>query len=212
MEITKKALIFDLDNTIYEVRSIADKLFKPVYDLLEKEADLGDDLDEVKQEMMRRPFQKVADEHGIDKKLATKAIAILRDLRWEGRIEPFKDFQYAASLPLKKYLVTTGFRNMQESKVSAMQLDKIFEEIHIIDPEVTDKVKKDVFIEIIERHAYQKADVVVLGDDPESEIKAGLELGVETILYDKLNLYPQEKFVPRITDFHALNKFLKEST
>src|SRR5690349_2194467 len=120
MDLKKKALIFDLDNTIYEVRSIGDKLFKPVFDLLEKEADLGYNLEKVKEEMMRRPFQKVADEHGIDKEIAEKAVNILRELRWEGKIDPFEDFDYAASLPMKKYLVTTGFRNMQESKVEAM--------------------------------------------------------------------------------------------
>ena len=87
-----------------------------------------------------------------------------------------------------------------------MQLQTDFREIHIIDPSTTDKVKKDLFTDIISRHHYNKADVLIVGDDLNSEIKAAKELGVDAVLYDKLNMYKEEKSVTRITDFAELIK------
>jgi putative hydrolase of the HAD superfamily len=93
---------------------------------------------------------------------------------------------------------------MQQSKVDAMQLQRDFKEIYIIDPVNTDKVKKDVFAEIIERYNYDKSEVIVVGDDLYSEIKAAQDLGIDAVLYDKLGLYKNEKSVIRITDFAEL--------
>ena len=97
---------------------------------------------------------------------------------------------------------------MQQSKVDAMHLQSDFKEIHIIDPETTNKVKKDLFIELVGRHNYDKSQVLITGDDLYSEIKAAQELGIDAVLYDKLKLYTNEKSVPRITDFSELRNYM----
>lgn len=208
----KKALILDLDNTIYPVSSIGEKLFAPLFDVILKDKDAAGKIDEIKKEVMRRPFQQVANDFGFSKELTDKGISILKDISYNENIEPFADYRYIRELAIDKFLVTTGFRKMQQSKVDAMQLQRDFKEIHIIDPTVTQKIKKDIFREIVERHGYDKGDVIIVGDDLRSEIKAAQDLGIDAVLYDKLNLYEDEKSVVRITDFGELREFVRRES
>jgi len=200
----RKALILDLDNTIYPVSSIGDKLFAPLFDLIKRDEKAAPEFDQIRKEVMRRPFQHVAEEFHFSKALTDRGIEILRNITYNDKIAPFEDYRFVRELPLDKFLVTTGFIKMQQSKVDAMQLQDDFKEIHIIDPETTDKVKKDLFVEIVDRHNYDKSQVLIIGDDVYSEIKAAQELGIDAVLYDKLKLYKNEKSVTRITDFAEL--------
>ena len=202
----KKALILDLDNTIYPVSSIGDKLFAPLFDLIKSDEHVSDQFEQIRKEVMRRPFQLVAKEFNFSKELMDKGTELLKNITYNGTIKPFDDYKLIRDLKIDKYLVTTGFKKMQQSKVEAMQLQTDFREIHIIDPSTSDKVKKDLFTDIISRHHYNKADVLIVGDDLNSEIKAAKELGVDAVLYDKLNMYKEEKSVTRITDFAELIK------
>jgi putative hydrolase of the HAD superfamily len=200
----KRALILDLDNTIFPVSSIGDTLFAPLFDLIKADEHADAKFDEIRKQVMRRPFQRVAEDFHFSKALTDKGIEILKGVSYTGRIEPFPDYSIIRKLTIDKFLVTTGFTKMQQSKVDAMQLQRDFKEIYIIDPVNTDKVKKDVFAEIIERYNYDKSEVIVVGDDLYSEIKAAQDLGIDAVLYDKLGLYKNEKSVIRITDFAEL--------
>jgi putative hydrolase of the HAD superfamily len=200
----KRALILDLDNTIFPVSSIGDTLFAPLFDLIKADEHAAAKFDEIRKQVMRRPFQRVAEDFHFSKALTDKGIEILKGVSYTGRIEPFPDYSAIRKLTIDKFLVTTGFTKMQQSKVDAMQLQRDFKEIYIIDPVNTDKVKKDVFAEIIERYNYDKSEVIVVGDDLHSEIKAAQDLGIDAVLYDKLGLYKNEKSVIRITDFAEL--------
>jgi putative hydrolase of the HAD superfamily len=71
-----------------------------------------------------------------------------------------------------------------------LDLEKDFEEIHIVDPEISNQTKKDVFADILKRYGYAPADVLVIGDDPESEIKAAIALGIDTFLFDPEDRHP----------------------
>ena len=65
----------------------------------------------------------------------------------------------------------------------------ILKKFTFIDPSTTDKVKKDIFKEIVQANWYHSNEVMVIGDDPESEIKAGNELNIDTVLNDKYHRF-----------------------
>ncbi|WP_276495932.1 HAD family hydrolase [Pontibacter litorisediminis] len=195
-----KALILDLDNTIYPVPSIGEELFKPFFDVLEDSGDFEGDLKEIKQDMMRIPFQKVAEKYKFSEQLKKKGDNILQNLAYDKEIEPYEDFSMVRKLPYKRFLVTTGYEKMQQSKVKQLYLEADFEEVHVVDPSKTDKTKKDVFKSILERYNYKAAEVLVIGDDPESELKAGQELGIATVLYSR-----EGKQSPYAT--HSISRF-----
>ena len=207
----KKALIFDLDNTIYPVSAIADNLFAKLFAVLDEYSatiNLGDceRVSKIKEEMTRRPFQYIADKYELDKELNDKMVDTLRTMTYDLPMEPFDDYHHLKEIPLDKFLVTTGFVKLQMSKVIQLGIEQDFKEIIIVDPDASTKTKKDVFIDIMQKYNYQTADVLVIGDDPDSEIKAALGLGIDTFLFDPNGIYSDAASTHRSDNLkHVLN-------
>ena len=86
-----------------------------------------------------------------------------------------------------------------------------FKEIHIVDPEVDQQTKKDVFTRIMATHNYAPEELLVIGDDPGSEIKAAKALGIDTFLYDPENKYPDAQVTYRATTLKDVSYILKQS-
>lgn len=200
----KKAIIYDLDNTLYAVPSIAKELFASLYSLLEAHGLAGGRLDSIKADLKHKPFQLVAEKYGFSPALKQEGIDLLNLLTYNGTIKPFPDYPSIKTLPGERFLVTTGFNNLQWSKIRGMGIEKDFSEIHIIDPSASTQTKKDVFVDIMDRYSYHSAEVLVVGDDPDSELRAAHELGIDTVLYDSLNLFPQATATHRISNLKEL--------
>ncbi|MES2428871.1 MAG: HAD family hydrolase [Bacteroidota bacterium] len=187
----KRALILDLDNTIYPVSSIADNLFAQFFELLEQHPDLDPSIiHTAKIEITRRPFQYVADDFNFSPSLKNKGIELLKTITYNEPMQPYPDYAHIRKIELDKFLVTTGFTNLQNSKVKQLGLAGDFKEIHIVDPEISTKTKQDVFKELMDKYGYAPADLLVIGDDPLSEIQAARSLNIETFLYDPNNKHP----------------------
>ena len=182
----KRALIFDLDNTIYPVSSIADTLFKQLFALIdEKAVHLSPEtIAAAKDDLKRRHYGLVAEKFGFGAALTDEGDNLLKEVTYDLPMQPFEDYAHMKDLSQDKFLVTMGFTKLQWSKVEQLGIKDDFKEIHIVDPGLSGQTKKDVFADIMKRHQYQKEDVLVIGDDPESEIKAAVELGIDTFLFD----------------------------
>jgi putative hydrolase of the HAD superfamily len=204
----KKAIILDLDNTIYLVSSIGERLFKTLFQLITESGDYKGDFNQLKSEIMRTPFQKVADTFNFGASLKAEGIKILENLTYDDIIEPVESYKFIKELPSKKYLVTTGFTKMQNSKIKQLNLEKDFEKIFVIDPSLTTLTKKDIFEKILADYGYKTEDVLVVGDDINSEIKAAQDLGIETVLYDFNLELTKNKELNIITDFRELERYL----
>jgi putative hydrolase of the HAD superfamily len=201
----KRAIILDLDNTIYPVSDIADNLFAQLFGILDDNADLinADDADKVnkiKEEMTRRPFQYITDKYQLNAQIRDSMIDTLRNMSYDLPMQPFSDYRHLKQVPLDKYLVTTGFLKLQYSKIKQLGIEKDFKDIIIVDPDASNKTKKDVFAEIMEKHAYQPGELLVIGDDPDSEIKAALSLGIDAFLFD-----PTEKYTSAASTHRSVN-------
>lgn len=199
----KRAIIYDLDNTIYPVHTIGDKLFDPMFKLITENGE-HHNIGDIKDDMMRMPFQVVANKHHFNDALTKSGLQLLQELTYDGEIKTFEDYPEIKNLPAKRYLVTTGFLNLQYSKIKGMGIENDFAEIHVVDPTTSARSKKDVFADIIERHGYAIPEVLVVGDDPESEIKAAHALGIDTVLYDKYNRYTSHAANYKIANFKEL--------
>ena len=204
----RTAFIYDLDNTIYPVASIGEKLFASLFQLITESGGHQDNMPAIKDDIMRKPFQVVAATWQFSDELTQKGIDLLKDLTYTGDIKPFSDYKEIKNIPGEKFLVTTGFLNLQLSKIRGMGIEQDFKEIHIVDPTASHKTKKDVFADIMERHGYTASEVLVVGDDPESEIKAARDLGIDTVLYDKYNLHPSTISKYKIADFSELSALI----
>jgi putative hydrolase of the HAD superfamily len=112
-------------------------------------------MDAIKGDIMRKPFQVVAANYKFSKQLTQSCSQLLQDLTSEGIIEPFSDYWEMRNLPGQRFLVTTGFLKLQQSKITKMGIAQDFQEVHIGDPATSDKTKKDVFADILQRHGYR---------------------------------------------------------
>lgn len=204
----KRAIIIDLDNTIYPVSSIGEKLFKSLFELIQEKGEYTGDLEIIKTEIMRRPFQFVAKEFSFSQSLLDESMNLLQSLTYEDEMLPFEDYDHVKGMRLEKFLVTVGFTKMQESKVRQLKIQDDFKAIYIIDPEKTDLVKKDIFIRIMAEHHYDAAEVLVVGDDLNSEINAAGELGIDAVLYDRAGIYKANPAIRAISSFEELNLHL----
>lgn len=200
----RKAIIFDLDNTLYPVPSIGNRLFASLFQLIEDLHPRKEEMEDIRFEIMRKPFQQVAGHFNFSEELTRKGVEHLKNIQYEGEIRYFEDYPEILKMDVDRFLVTTGFRKMQESKIEGMGIRQDFMEIHIVDPETSRLTKKDVFRDILQRHNYSAGDVLVVGDDPASEIRAGNELGIPTALYDNENLHPGNIATYRISSFSEL--------
>ena len=189
----KTALILDLDNTIYPVTSIGDKLFAPVLELMSAHRNsLSDaDYETAKKEILRKPFQKVAEMCHFSQELTEKGLALLRNASYEGPMEPFEDYQAVRELKIDKFLVTTGFTKLQNNKIRQLGIAGDFRKVYIVDPETTKQTKKDIFQLIMEDFGLKKEDMLVIGDDPDSEIQAAVSLGIDCFLFDPEGRYDE---------------------
>lgn len=206
----KQAIILDLDNTIYPVSSIADHLFEKLFALLdENSGEINyEDLVAAKDDLTRRHYHLVADKFNFTPELKAQGINLLSNMEYEMPLKPFEDYRYIQTANIQKFLVTTGFTKLQWSKIKMMGIKDDFAEIHIVDPEKSGQTKKDVFADILKRHNYTAEDVLVIGDDPESEIKAATELGIDTFLFDPENKHAGAVVTYRAVELRDVLKYL----
>ncbi len=193
-----KALILDLDNTIYPVTSIGDKLFAPLFQLIQEHVQLNsEEFARLRADLMSKPFQTVAEHWNFSDELSKSGIAMLKEASYDQEMHPFSDYLYIRSFPITKFLVTKGFRKLQSSKVRQLNIADDFLEVIIVDPEHSDIGKKEVFADILFRHHFSPTDILVIGDDPASEIQAAKDLEIPHALYD-----PQAQYSQNISTFH----------
>lgn len=179
----KKAIIYDLDNTIYPVSAIGDTLFAPLFDTIRDSGQHDADFEAIRKDIMKTPFRLVAKRYNFSEALTKKGIAIQENLEYKQPIATFDDYPEILNINSERFLVTTGFLTMQQSKIEHLGIKNDFREIHIVDP--TKSNKKEVFAAILQRYDYIPDEVIVVGDDIESEIAAAKALGIHTVLYTK---------------------------
>ncbi|HSJ66167.1 MAG TPA: HAD family hydrolase [Anditalea sp.] len=208
----KKALIYDMDNTLFPVSDIGPELFRPLFDRIEASGSYSAQMDNIKKDLMRKPFQEVAKTYDFDNQLIHDGDKILSELTYEKEIKLFEDYPAILELPGERFLVTTGYKKMQQSKINSMGVSKDFKDIIVVDPSISNLTKKDVFAQIMSINGFLPNDMLVIGDDPDSEIKAAKELGIETVLYNKLELTDQPYADFIIKDFRELAPILLRQT
>ncbi|WP_303922840.1 HAD family hydrolase [Draconibacterium sediminis] len=205
---SKSVLIFDLDNTIYPVSSIAEKLFEKLYAIIEKSGEYKGDFEAIKLEIQRTPFQKVASAFSFSEQLLKECMEVHINLTYDDSMQYFPDYELVRQLPQTKFLVTSGFSKLQHSKIDNLDIRNDFKEIVILDLQQSNETKKDIFISLLEKHRFPKEEVLIVGDDINSEIQAGKELGIDTVIYDRLKKYTDLNFANKIDNFARLTKFL----
>ena len=180
-----KAVIFDLDNCLAAANEVGERLFEPAFEAM-RNANHGRlseaELEEALGECWRRPLDDVAHRYGFSREMLAAGWKIFAETIVETPMKGYEDIAFLRELPAELYLVTSGFRRLQESKIKALGLDQVFAGIHVdaID-EADRKGKQGIFESILLTNKLKPEEVLVVGDNPDSEIEAGNRLGIKTV-------------------------------
>lgn len=186
-----KALILDLDNTIFSTKSIDAKILNSFFNVLEVNNDrlTIKELEKAKAELWSSTFYAVAKKYGFSKKMIKHGFNALNKLTSRLDIQPFEDYNYVKEFQIDKYLVTTGITSVQKNKIKSLGIENDFIEIVIDDPFMSDGGKSVVFKELIDKYNLIPQDILVVGDNPESEIASAKKNKIPTVLIDRESKY-----------------------
>lgn len=208
----EKLLIFDLDDTIFETKSIGQHHVAPILDRFKITAEQfykSDEIAIIISDLWKFPFDFVASKYQFDDLLCEQFSASVNDLEYKLDIQPFKDFYHAKNIVAKKILVTTGFKKLQKAKIKALNIQQDFEAIFFDEVnEPNRKHKKGIFSDILKSSKLRSESTFVIGDNPNAELKAGRELGVTTVQVAKFDQPKSEYTDYLISDFKELNTIL----
>lgn len=206
-------LIFDLDDTIFETKSIDKKSVKLIFDkfdnlLVNK---FGKELTEkIIPELWEFPFDFVSKKYEFDDFLNSEFAHLVNQHEYVFSIKTFKDYKVIQSFAQSKILVTTGFSKLQKAKLHSLNIEDDFSEIYIDDILDPKRVfKKGIFENILKERNIEPELVYVIGDNPRSELKAGFVLGLKVIQVSRFGQKKSEYADFMINDFNELIKILK---
>jgi len=208
-----KAIIFDLDSCLAAANEVGEALFAPAFQAI-RAANAGavaeDQLAAAFAECWRFPFDAVAQKYHFSAAMRAAGFAAFGQIEVREPMRGYGDLGVLAELPAKLFLVTSGFRRLQESKIRALGIAPLFAQIHIdaID-EPHPKGKLQAFEEILNDHRLAPAEVLVVGDNPDSEIAAGNRLGMVAIQILRPGVSASSAATHRIKNLAELKPFLQ---
>ena len=204
-----RAVIFDLDNCLAAADEAGEALFAPAFDAL-RAANRGHLSDEALaaafRDMWRHALDHVARKHRFTEEMLRAGWRAFRTIEVKQPLRGYPDLWEIEKLPLARFLVTSGFRRLQESKIAALGIRRLFVEIQVdaID-EPPRRPKQERFADIAARHGWQPREVLVVGDNADSEIAAGNALGMPTVQTLRPGVPPAKNTHWHIKNFSELS-------
>jgi len=187
----KKVIIFDLDDTLYKEREFVEGGFKDVAKYMEerfniKKADFYKLLLKVLEKQGRgHVFDSCLKEHNLySKKIVDKLVKIYRFHKPNIKLYPsVKTLLLHLRKSYKLALITDGLKYVQQSKVKALGLEKLFDLIIYTDAFDKKKSKPNPysFNRVLEYFNVFPEQAVYIGDDPNKDFIGARKLGVKTI-------------------------------
>jgi len=205
-------LIIDLDNTIFETKSINPAIFNPAINLIEEYYQSKNEnsiAQKIISELWTKPMDEVFYKNKTPEKVRHQFYNKLNEIDYNLNITTYNDYNILKKMPHKKILVTTGYKKLQLAKIKALKIRDDFKDIVIDDPlSKNRKYKLGIFKEILEKEKLRPKEIWVIGDSIENEIKAGKQLGMNTIQRIKPGVEKSKFSDHGITSFQELNTII----
>lgn len=197
----KEVVIFDLDNCILDTRAMPREVTAPLVegvDMLDIEPRRRECF---KEALWSLSFTAAVEACGISEEVARQVYeAYARAEVPQGtRLSSYGDLEYLRRLPMRKFLVTSGFERLQLSKVRALGVEEVFEDIlvDVVQTKHKKGSKAPAFEHVLAKAQARPEHVAVVGDSGVSELLVGKRMGMLTIQ----TLRPHVKWWPH-ADHH----------
>lgn len=179
------ALIFDLDNCLAPANEVGEAFFQPAFDAM-RQANQGhlseQALDRAFADVWKHSLDWVAATHSFSNAMLVAGWDVFAQLEVRHALKGYPDLHTLSELPVRRFLVTSGFRRLQESKIRALGIGSFFERAIVDAIDEPGRIgKHGHFRQILDDHDLQPTQIMVVGDNADSEIAAGNQLGIKTI-------------------------------
>lgn len=179
-----RAIFFDLDNCL-SAADEAGPVLEPLFEAIRRANDgryTPEQIAAIIADCWRSPLDYVSAKHGFPESMREAAWAASAAIELPRPMRGYPDLPVLAELPVMRFLVTSGFRRLQTGKIRSMGIGPLFTEIVIdVMDEPVRRGKRGVFEYLMARHGLAPDEVLVVGDNPDSEIEAGNSLGITTV-------------------------------
>lgn len=213
-----RAVIFDLDNCLAPADQVGRDLFMPAFEAIRKANDgkiPAAQLEAALEECWIHPFDYVATANGFSAAMFAAGWEKLSQVEVRRTMQGYGDLELLGELSstLMRFLVTSGFRKLQESKVAALAIQSLFLEVFVdaID-EPGRGGKHSAFSTILERHRLGAEETLVVGDNPKSEIAVGNSMGMPTVQILRPGVVYDESATYHIANLQELAALLNQLT
>lgn len=155
------ALILDLDNTIFETRSMDAKIFTPFFeDLTIRLTSHFDEATIVKisEDLWKHTWDRMIEQYRIPVELILASTNVFSQLDPGVSFSTYPDYEIIKHLTLPKFLVTTSVTTLQEFKIKALNIEKDFQKILINDTFKDARTKVDFFKELVEELSWTRRE------------------------------------------------------
>lgn len=207
------AIIFDLDNCLAAADEPGAQLLESVFDAV-RSANHGSlsnaALDAAFHDCWFHAFDWVARRHGFTDPMRDAGWEAFRKIEVRAPMRGYGDLDVLPSLGETRFLVTSGFRRLQESKVRALGIAPLFREVvvdAVDDPNRSGK--EGVFSKLMARHELGREDVLVVGDNVESELAAARRLGIPSVQTLRAGVVPALDVSFRVADLRELQALVR---
>jgi putative hydrolase of the HAD superfamily len=207
-----KAILFDLDNCLSAADEPGSQLLEPVFEAIRRENQgrfSEEALSAIYFDCWRHPLDWVAARHGFPPEMLNAAWEANRQVEVTTPMRGYADLPALTALPVMKFLVTSGFQRLQERKVRALGLAHWFATVYI---DAIDQLgrtgKRQIFESILREHDLAPEEVLIVGDNPDSEIEAGNQMGITTIQILRPGVPAGNNATHQIRSLDELSRFL----
>jgi putative hydrolase of the HAD superfamily len=209
-----RAIIFDLDNCLAVADEPGPQILAPTFEAI-RQANHGtlseDTLERAFSECWRCSLDRVAKKYGFTNEMLAAGWAANSSTEVDVPMRGYSDLGAIANLSPRLFLVTSGFRRLQESKVRALAIQSRFERV-VIDAidEPDRKGKEAIFADILRTCALDPTEVLVVGDDADSEIAAGNRLRIPTVQILRAGIARANDATHHIVSLEELHRLVQE--
>ena len=124
-----KVMIFDLDMCILNTHTLTGPFFQPVLDALYS-SELSQDLKEkIQYQLWTTSLDDTMEMFSVPENIVERMREAYRQIEVPDNIKTFGDEEFIRDLPVRKILVTTGYRKFQETKIEKIGVADLFDEI-----------------------------------------------------------------------------------
>jgi FMN phosphatase YigB (HAD superfamily) len=210
-----RAAVFDLDHTLFDPRTLPVTLFNTLEARVRAAAaGLVPDavLEAALADAWRMPFDRVAARHQLPDVATIAWQEAASVVEVTEPLAPYPDVRAGLEqLSLRRFLLTTGFRRLQVSKLNQLGLASLFTTVYVDALDPPGPVGKRALLQrLVAEHCLTPSEVVVIGDRADDELAAARALGMVAIQVLRPGLIASPEVRWRIPDLDALPALLAE--